>query len=56
MTDEELRTATKCARAKASAVGPMHALWDVILDAEAILAGKQSLLSRKQVEEILQKE
>lgn len=31
-------------RIEAGAVGPMHALWDVISDAECLLAGKKTLL------------
>jgi hypothetical protein len=53
MTDEELRTAIERARKKASAVGPQHALWDVILDAEAILRGQRSVIDRQGVERIL---
>lgn len=34
----------------AEPVGPLHSLWDVIFDAEALLAGRRSLMS---VEELL---
>ena len=32
-------------RAKAQPVGPQHALWDVIFDAEALIAGRPTMLS-----------
>ncbi|MCE7028495.1 hypothetical protein [Jiella avicenniae] len=32
-------------RKVASPVGPQHALWDMIADAEALLAGRRSILS-----------
>lgn len=38
-----LNAAILSARARASKVGPQHALWDVIADAEALLAGKCTL-------------
>lgn len=50
MTDQQMRTLILQARAKAAPVGAMHALWDTIFDAEAILAGQPSLLSRDVVE------
>lgn len=42
--NDDLRKAIAAARSRASAVGSMHALWDTIADAEAILAGKPTLL------------
>lgn len=39
----DLTAAISSARGRASKVGPQHALWDVIADAEAVLAGKQTL-------------
>jgi hypothetical protein len=50
MTDEELRSATVRLRATASPVGPLHAYWDIIFDAEAILEGRRSMLSRIEIE------
>jgi uncharacterized protein (DUF2236 family) len=40
----ELAKAVSSARAKAAAIGPQHALWDVIMDAEALMAGRQTLV------------
>jgi len=40
----ELQAAITSARSRASKVGPMHSLWDVISDAEALLAGKPTML------------
>lgn len=34
----------------------MHAWWDFIFDAEAILTGKQSILSRTEVEQFFETE
>lgn len=48
MTDEErsaLRAGIQRARAVAAPVGPLHGLWDVIFDAEALLEGKPTQLS-----------
>lgn len=39
-----IRAALPVARATARRVGSQHALWDSIADAEAILAGKPTLL------------
>lgn len=50
MTDDELRSYIKRARRVAARYGTLHPLWDTILDAEAILAGKQSLSPRHVVE------
>ncbi|CAM5769826.1 hypothetical protein [Bosea minatitlanensis] len=33
------------ARQRAAAIGPQHAWWDLISDAEALLAGRQTYLS-----------
>lgn len=50
MTDEWLQHCINEARKTAASVGSMHALWDLIFDAEAILKGEQSLLPREIVE------
>ena len=51
MTDDQLRDKIKKARSIVnSAACSLHGLWDVIFDAEAILAGKPSILSREEVE------
>lgn len=39
-----LRFAINAARRRAAVVGPQHALWDVIGDAEALLAGKPTIV------------
>ena len=45
MTDEEtIRAALPHVRRVAQNVGPLHAAWDVIFDAEAWLEGKQTLV------------
>ena len=36
-------------RARAAPVGPQHSLWDLIFDAEAILAGRGSILSEAEI-------
>lgn len=41
------------ARRIAEPYGPLHTLWDIIFDAEAILSGGKPLLTREQVEEEL---
>lgn len=52
--DIRLQKMIKLARSYIHEIGPMHALWDVIFDAEAILAGKPSILSREVIEQILE--
>lgn len=53
MTDDELRDYVRRARNLVSDVGPLHAQWETIMDAEALLAGKPSVLSRSAVERLL---
>jgi hypothetical protein len=53
MTDDELKAAIHAARGIAGKVGPMHARWDTIFDAEAILQGKPSMLKRPVIEKML---
>ena len=53
MTDSELADYVKRGRRRIGSVGPMHAYWDTISDAEAILAGKRSLLERDVIERLL---
>lgn len=53
MTDDEIRALVVKARAIAAPVGPMHALWDVIFDAEALLDGRLTVCAREQIEEYL---
>lgn len=55
MNDDKLRAGIKVARREAQAAGPMHALWDTIHDAEAILEGRPSILPRAEVEAILER-
>jgi hypothetical protein len=42
-TKSDLQAALKSARERASRVGPMHALWDTIFDAEAFLVHRPLL-------------
>ena len=51
LTDDQLKAFIKAARQQAAPVGPGHALWDLIFDAEALLVGGQTLLSRRQIEQ-----
>jgi len=51
VTDDELKAFIKAARQQAAPVGPGHALWDLIFDAEAMLVGGQTLLGREQIEQ-----
>jgi hypothetical protein len=50
MTDNELRDYVIKARKIAAAGGTLHSLWDWIMDAEAILAGRSPFATREQVE------
>lgn len=53
--NEELSNLISRARARAEPVGPMHALWDMIGDAEALLEGKPTLLGwtkRRMIDEL----
>jgi hypothetical protein len=56
MTDYELEEAVTILKQRARKKGPQHALWDVILDAEAILQGRWSVLTREQVERDIERE
>lgn len=52
MTDEQrekLRRKIKEWRAIAEPVGPQHALWDTIFDAEALLVGRVTLVPAEKV-------
>lgn len=53
MTDDEIREAIRKARSIAAPVGPMHSYWDVIFDAEALLEGKPTIVSRAVIEDEL---
>jgi hypothetical protein len=55
MSDEELRKAIDATRLRISNVGSMHSMWDVIHAAEAILAGKPSVIGRAAVERLISK-
>ncbi|ROT45018.1 hypothetical protein CHR62_09205 [Pusillimonas sp. NJUB218] len=49
MTDEQRAELTRMAAAMrriAQPVGPMHGLWDHIFDIEAVLAGREALLTK----------
>lgn len=43
-------------RGVAARVGPQHAFWDVIFDAEAMLEGKQTLLPHHEVVAAVERE
>ncbi len=44
MTDAELRGLIATARDLAARVGPQHAMWDIIGDAEAMLEGRRPIV------------
>lgn len=46
---EELNHLVHAARRQASAAGPLHGLWDVIADGEALLHERPALLPAHQV-------
>ncbi|WP_164712226.1 hypothetical protein [Methylobacterium currus] len=55
-TEKALRAVLPKARSAAARVGAMHGSWDAIFDAEALLAGKPTLLrfgSREEGIEVL---
>lgn len=56
MTDYELQESVDILKQRARRVPQQHALWDTILDAEAILQGRFSVLSREQVERDIERE
>lgn len=53
MTDAELRDYVRRARIMAGSQGSLHSWWEVIADAEAILAGKPAIVSRDVIERML---
>lgn len=53
MTDAEMMDLVLKARGIAAAVGPQHAYWDMIFDAEAILSHRRSTLDRATIEQEL---
>lgn len=53
---EDIRCLIKAARRKARSVGPLHALWDVIADAEALLDGRKTLLPADEILDLLRRE
>jgi hypothetical protein len=53
MTDEEMQMLITKARRVAGYRGPGRAYWDMIFDAEALLRGERSLLSREIIETML---
>jgi hypothetical protein len=47
MTDEqteEMRRLLPIARGAAAKIGPMHSMWEVIFDAEALIQGKNAIV------------
>ena len=53
MTDAEMLEWAKQARPRAYRVGPLHALWDLIFDAEAHARGKPTLIDRDVIERMI---
>jgi hypothetical protein len=53
MTDEEMQILITTARRVAGYRGPGHAYWGMFFDAEALLRGDRSLLSREIIETML---
>jgi hypothetical protein len=50
MTDEEIQESINTMRTRAARVGPQHAFWEIIFEAEAMLKGEQTLLDRSEIE------
>ena len=48
LSDDGLRRLIDAARKIITPVGPMHAMWDVVFDAESHLIGKPAIMSRFQ--------
>lgn len=46
---QELRDSITRWRSEAERVGPVHARWEWIFDAEALLAGKRTVLQEHQI-------
>ena len=55
MTDAEIRDVLAALRRVAAPVGPLHSHWDLIIDAEEMLAGRCTLLPREEIIELLRK-
>jgi hypothetical protein len=49
MTNSELKDAVDILRQRAQRVGPQHAYWDIIFDAEALIRGHKTLHTREQI-------
>jgi hypothetical protein len=47
-TELEKLAALARAKVQASGLGCMHSMWDVILDAEALISGRRSILNEAQ--------
>ena len=56
IANEELRDAIMILRQRAQRVGPQHALWDVIFDAEALIEGKPTILPREEIVALVERE
>jgi hypothetical protein len=55
MTDDQLRECIRELRKVAEPAGSMHGWWDYISDAEQVLKGRKSILSRDAMEEDFRK-
>ena len=53
MTDDEIRAAAVSMRKRAVLVGMQSSLWDVIFDCEALLEGRQTLVPRDVIENMI---
>lgn len=58
LSDYDLHEALSILRQRARHLrhGPQAALWDLILDTEAMLQGKPSVMTREQIERDIEKE
>lgn len=52
-TDETIAEMVKIASNIAGKVGPLHGLWDIIFDAEALLQGKKTVATRDEIVQAL---
>jgi len=56
MDHRQFVRAVEILRAVAQRTGPQHASWDVIFDAEAMLAGRETVMPRHEVVAAVERE
>lgn len=55
MNDDEIKEKIRAMRRVAEPVGPLHGYWDLISDADELLKGRQTRISRTELETALAK-